>query len=80
MHCWNNIKKGNKSNLINAYTPTEDDTKKNVEKTTNFYNKLGSVVKTINNKDCLIIGGDFNARTKMESEEDRKLYNKEVGK
>ncbi|XP_066911977.1 uncharacterized protein [Clytia hemisphaerica] len=48
----------------NAYAPTLESTTKKPELTRNFYEKLSSVTKTFKAREALIIGGDFNAKTR----------------
>ena len=54
-----------KIHLISCYAPTEDQTTKNREETEKFYNKLSALINRISKRDTLIVGGDFNARTKL---------------
>ena len=54
-----------KINLISAYAPTSDRTSKNPEDTVKFYENLSSVIKKTKCKETLIIGGDFNSKTKL---------------
>ena len=58
-----------KTNLISAYAPTNQKTKKYPEKTSSFYNKLSSIVKKMKEKEAVVIGGDFNAKTKTDKDE-----------
>ena len=51
-------------NVISAYAPTLDTTIKNPNITRTFYDKLSSVIQTFKSREALIIGGDFNAKTK----------------
>ena len=51
-------------NIISALAPTLATTSKTPEITTKFNDELESVVKLTNSRDTLIIGGDFNAKTK----------------
>ena len=57
-----------KTNLISAYAPTNKLTETHPENTARFYNKLSSVVNKIKKKEALVIGGDFNAKTKENSQ------------
>ena len=51
------------TNIISAYAPTLEITLKNPETTHHFYEKLSSIIKTFKNREAVIIGGDFNAKT-----------------
>ena len=55
-------------NIISAYAPTLETTKNSPNITTKFYEELESVIKLTNSRDTLIIGGDFNAKTKLETD------------
>ena len=66
--------------VLSIYAPTEDETKEKPDKTDDFYNKLGSVLQTVSKRDCLIIGGDFNARTKLSEKHEITKYAEVVGK
>ena len=59
-------KNDNKStrNIISAYAPTMENTIKNPEDTKKFYDQLTSVIKLARKRQAIIIGGDFNAKTK----------------
>ena len=65
---------------ISAYAPTEDETSKHPEETELFYNKLTTVVNKLSKRYTLIIGGDFNARTKLSDPAEQKQYSKVLGK
>ena len=56
------------TNLISAYAPTNGKTIDNPEKTAQFYNKLSSIINKTRQKAALIIGGDFNAKTKQDGQ------------
>ena len=58
-----------KSHLISAYTPTLENTVRNPEDTRIFYEQLSSLINSIKQSDVLIIGGDFNAKTKLQVSE-----------
>ena len=75
------VKLNNKKqvNVISAYSPTNENTKKCPEQTEKFYDELTSVINKINKRDDLVIGADFNARTKLTFNE-HKLYQTNVGK
>ena len=49
--------------IISAYAPTEDNATKQPEKREAFYDLLEQQIKSVNDKDILVIGGDFNAQT-----------------
>ena len=49
--------------IINAYAPTQPVSEKNPEIREKFYDELESVMRTISNRDQLIVTGDFNAKT-----------------
>ena len=66
--------------VLSVYAPTEDETKENPDKTDDFYSKLGSVIQSISKRDCLVIGGDFNARTKLEDQHEIDKFSEIVGK
>ena len=65
------------NNLISAYAPTLDTTKKHPEETQKFYDMLTSVVNKIKRRETIIIGGDFNAKTKVKVKDN--ALNKIVG-
>ena len=67
-------------NVISAYAPTEEETEKQPDKTEQFYNKLTTTINIINKRNPLIIGGDFNARTKLQSSAERESYKDIIGK
>lgn len=58
-----------KTNLISAYAPTNQKTKKYPDKTSSFYNKLSSIIKKMKEKEAVAIGGDFNAKTKTDKDQ-----------
>ena len=51
--------------LISVYAPTNESTVKDPEKTRTFYEQLSDIISSINRNVLIIIGGDFNAKTKM---------------
>ena len=68
-------------NFISAYAPTSETTEKKPEITQKFYNKLSSTIKLLNNRDALIIGADFNAKTKLPRDNTvNNIYKKQVGR
>ena len=71
--------KGMKICLLCAQASTEEETRKNPGKTESFYNKLSTVINTISNRNILIVGGDFNARIKLD-ESEKDSYKEIVGK
>ena len=58
-----------KSHLISAYAPTLENTMRSPEETRIFYEQLSSLINSIKQSDILIIGGDFNAKTKLQVSE-----------
>ena len=48
--------------VICAYAPTLDVSKNHPDRRENFYNDLEQQVKSVNQRDFLVIGGDFNAK------------------
>ena len=50
---------------ISAYALTDDETEKHPEKTEQFYNNLTTVVNKCSMRYTFIVGGDFNALTKL---------------
>ena len=58
-----------KSHLISAYAPTLENTVRSPEETRIFYEQLSSLINSIKQSDILIIGGDFNAKTKLQVSE-----------
>ena len=69
-----------KFTVLSTYAPTEDDTLENPEKTDTYYNKLGSIIQTVCKRNSLLIGGDFNARTRLDCEKEKAEYADTVGK
>ena len=65
------------THLISAYAPTMETTKRQPEETRSFYNTLTSVISKTKRRDCIIIGGDFNAKTRIA---DRNNLERIVGK
>ena len=57
-----------KCHLISANAPTLENTVRNPE-TCIFYEQLSSLVNSIKQRDARIIGGDFNAKTKVQVSE-----------
>ena len=57
-----------KSQCISKYLFPEDETEKYPEKTEQFYNKLTTVVNKCSMRYTLIVGGDFNTRTKLSNQ------------
>ena len=49
--------------IISAYAPTLKVSNKQPEKREDFYQDLGSIIRTVNVRGILIVGGDFNAKT-----------------
>ena len=60
-----------KCHLISAYAPTLENTVRNPDETRIFYEQLSSLINSIKQRDALIIiiGGDFNAKTKLQVSE-----------
>ena len=58
-----------KCHLISAYAPTLENTVRNPDETHIFYEQLSSLINSIKQRDALIIGGDFNAKTKLQVSE-----------
>ena len=54
-----------KCHLISAYAPTLENTVRNPDETRIFYEQLSSLINSIKQRDALIIGGDFNGKTKL---------------
>ena len=52
--------------IINAYAPTLPVSESNPEVRESFYDELESVVRSVSNRDYMIIAGDFNAKTGRE--------------
>ena len=75
----NKISNSRQISLISAYAPTLERTQKSPEETINFYNELSSVIKLTNSRDMIIIGGDFNAKTKPKCKLTMQTFNKNVG-
>lgn len=53
-------------NYISSYAPTLETTMKKPDETTTFYDQLSSVIKLTSKRQALVIGGDFNAKTKTQ--------------
>ena len=64
--------------FISAYTPTNESTVKDPEKTRTFYEQLSDIISNINRNVLIIIGGDFNAKAKVRNRDP--LLNKITGK
>ena len=58
--------------LISAYAPTLENTVRNPDETRILYEHLSSLINSIKQRDALITGGDFNAKTLITSVGDRK--------
>ena len=58
-----------KCHLISAYAPTLEKTGRNPDETHIFYEQLSPLINSIKQRDALIIGGDFNAKTKLQVSE-----------
>ena len=56
---------------MSAYAPTLENTVRNPDETRIFYEQLSSLINSIKQRDALIIiiGGDFNAKTKLQVSE-----------
>ena len=80
--CIAEIKLDNKTKIyaISVYAPTEDETGKYPEKTDEFYNKLSTVISKVSKRDILVVGGDFNARTKFQTDVEKEENSDIVGK
>ena len=55
--------------MISAYAPTLENTVRNPDETHIFYEQLSSLINSIKQRDGLIIGGDLNAKTKLQVSE-----------
>ena len=55
-----------KCHFIRAYAPTLENTVRNPDETHIFCEQLSSSINSIEQRDSLIIGGDFNAKTKLQ--------------
>ena len=58
-----------KCHLISAYAPTLENTVRNPDETHIFYEQLSALINSIKQRDALIIGGDFNVKTKLQVSE-----------
>ena len=58
-----------KSHVISAYAPTLENTARNPDETRIFYEQLSTLINSIKQRDVLIIGGEFNAKTKLQVSE-----------
>ena len=72
------IMKKIKSCFISTYAATNESTVKDPEKTRIFYEPLYDIISNINRNVLSIIGGDFNAKTKMRNRDP--LLKKIIGK
>ena len=63
---------------ISAYAPTSERTKKDPEETCKFYELLSVVINKTKTKETIIMGGDFNAKTKLPTKDP--ILNKIIGK
>ena len=52
------------TNIISEHAPTLDTTEKKHETSRGFNENLWSIIKTFKDREAVIIGGDFNAKTK----------------
>ena len=64
--------------FISVYAPTNESTVKDSEKTRTFYEELPDIISNVNTNVLIIIGGDFNAKTKVHNRDP--LLNKIIGK
>ena len=64
--------------LMSVYALTNEPTVKDLEKKQTFYEQLSDIISNINRNVLIIIGGGFNARTKMHDRDP--LLNKIIGK
>ena len=69
-----------KINVLSIYMPTEENTEKHPEKTEKVYDEMTTVINKINKRNPLIIGGDFNARTKLYDLNEIEMNKEIVGK
>ena len=58
-----------KCHLISAYAPTLKNAARNPDKIRIFYEQLLSLINSIKQRDALIIGGDFNTKTRLQVSE-----------
>ena len=72
-------KKAGNNTQTSLISPNTRKTKKSLEDTISFYNELSSVIKLTNSRDMIIIGGDFNAKTKPKDKLTMQTFNKNVG-
>ena len=62
--CFLNFKRNEmKYTVISAYAHTNPTSDKNPEMRQEFYETLETIINLVSNSTCLIIGGDFNAKT-----------------
>ena len=54
-----------KCNIISTYAPTSERTKKHPEETRKFYELLSDAINKTKTKETIIMGGDFNPKTKL---------------
>ena len=64
--------------LMSVYALTNESTVKDLEKKQTFYEQLSDIISNINRNVLTIIGGGFNAKTKMHNRDP--LLNKIIGK
>ena len=64
-----NTNENTKCYLLSAYAPTLENTVRNPDETHIFYEQLSSLINSVKQRDALIIGGDFNAKTKLQVSE-----------
>ena len=64
--------------FISVYAPTNESTVKDSEKARTFYEELPDITSNINTNVLIIIGGDFNAKTKVSNRDP--LLSKITGK
>ena len=70
-----------KCHLISAYAPALENAVRNPDETRIFYQQLSSLTNSFKQRDALIIGGDFNAKTKLQvSEKENQLVVGEYAK
>ena len=64
--------------LMSVYALTNESTVRDLEKKQTFYKQLSDIISNINRNVLIIIGGGFNAKTKMHNRDP--LLNKIIGK
>ena len=65
--------------VISTYAPTQRSTEKDPNVTLDFYDELNATMKQTKPGDTLLIGGDFNAKTKISDEHVKRIYKDTVG-